>query len=234
MTQILVMECAKQLNFYPPKNSVSTQYSPRMIIHHELFDYQRHCATPFGTYVQALDDPMIKNDLQPRTIDCIYLQPSPLHQTGYELLDIRTNRIINQGSFTVVPITQNIIELGHALSERDNMPTGLKIATPTGHTINDSTWIAGVDYNEKNDAENENKNDEEDDDYVYEEDEDEDNNFDELEPDEVYELAKSQEQQALEQDDPIIENDPIEVEDDEDEDNNIITEVEEVNNEKHV
>ncbi|KAL7556597.1 hypothetical protein ACA910_003488 [Epithemia clementina (nom. ined.)] len=49
MTQILVMECAKQLNFFPPKDSVSTQYSPRMILHHEPLDYQRHCGTPFGT-----------------------------------------------------------------------------------------------------------------------------------------------------------------------------------------
>ncbi|KAL7577196.1 hypothetical protein ACA910_003530 [Epithemia clementina (nom. ined.)] len=73
MTQILVMECTKQLNFFPPKDSVSTQYSPRMILHHEPLDYQRHCATPFGTYVRALDDSMIKNDLRPRTIDCIYL-----------------------------------------------------------------------------------------------------------------------------------------------------------------
>ncbi|KAL7562162.1 hypothetical protein ACA910_020358 [Epithemia clementina (nom. ined.)] len=245
MTQMLVMECAKQLNFFPSKDSVSTQYSPRMILHHEPLDYQRHCATPFGTYVQALDDPMIKNDLQPRTIDCIYLRPSPLRQTGYELLDLRTNRVINRGSFTVVPITQNIIELVHSLSDCDNMPTGLKIATQTGHTIYDSTWIAGVDYNENNDNENDNENEEEDEDYIYEEDEDEEYNFDELEPEEIYELANPLEQKEIEQDDPSKEDDPIEpvtnededpdnVEADEEDDSNIISEVEEVKNVRHV
>ncbi|KAL7564642.1 hypothetical protein ACA910_009330 [Epithemia clementina (nom. ined.)] len=246
MTQILVMECAKQLNFFPPKDSVSTQYSPRMILHHEPLDYQRHCATPFGPYVQALDDSMIKNDLRPRTIDCIYLRPSPLHQTGYELLDLRTNRVINRGSFTMVPINQNIIELVHQLSESDNLPTGLKIATRTGHIIYDSTWIAGVDYDENYDSNynenDENENDSSDEDYIYEEDEDEEHNFDELEPEEIYELANSQEQQELEQDDPNEEDDPNEAvtKDDEDpvdtdeEDDNIITEVEEVKNVRHI
>ncbi|KAL7570585.1 hypothetical protein ACA910_017636 [Epithemia clementina (nom. ined.)] len=229
-----------------------------MILHHEPLDYQRHCATPFGTYVQALDDSMIKNDLRPRTIDCIYLRPSPLHQTGYELLDIRTNRVINRGSFTVVPITQNIIELVHSLSERDNLPTGLKIATRTGHIIYNSTWIAGVDYNESNESNesesnesnesnsNEEEDDEdEDEDYIYEADEDEEHNFDELEPEEIYELANSQEQQELEQDDPSEEDDPneavtndddepTEVDSDKGDDNNIITEVEEVKNVRHV
>ncbi|KAL7564336.1 hypothetical protein ACA910_007188 [Epithemia clementina (nom. ined.)] len=238
MTQVLVMECAKQLNFFPPKDSVSTQYSPRMIIHHEPLDYERHCATPFGTYVQALDDSMIKNDLRPRTIDCIYLRPSPLHQTGYELLDLRTNRVINRGSFTVVPITQNIIELVHSLSERDNMPTGLKIATRTGHTIYDSTWIAGVDY-ENNENNNDQEIDDDDEDYIYEEDEDDTDNFDELEPEEIYELANSQEKESeqddsSEEDDPIAavtndDEDPNNVEADDKDDNNIITEVEVVN-----
>ncbi|KAL7581338.1 hypothetical protein ACA910_006096 [Epithemia clementina (nom. ined.)] len=225
MTQILVMECTKQLNFFPPKDSVSTQYSPRMIIHHEPLDYHRHCATPFGTYVQALDDPMIKNDLRPRTLDCIYQRPSPLHQTGYELLDLRTNRVINPGSFTVVPIIQNIIDLVHALAEREQMPPGLKIATRMGHIIYDSTWIAGVDYetdennnnnnnNNKhndNDHTNNNKNDDADFEYVSEEEEDEDDGYiNELEPEEIYKLAEAQHhnsdkqpQQAQEQDNPV-------------------------------
>ncbi|KAL7574342.1 hypothetical protein ACA910_008446 [Epithemia clementina (nom. ined.)] len=191
---------------------------------------------------------MIKNDLRPRTIDCIYLRPSPLHQTGYELLDLRTNRVIIRGSFTVVPITQNIIELVHSLSERSNMPTGLKIATRTGHTIYDSTWIAGVDYNKNKNENNDNNDvDDEDEDYIYEheEDEDEANNFDELEPEEIYELANSQQQQELEQDDPNEEDDPIEAvtnddddtnesEADNEDDNNIITEVEEVKNDRYV
>ncbi|KAL7577185.1 hypothetical protein ACA910_003520 [Epithemia clementina (nom. ined.)] len=243
MTQMLVMECAKQLNFLSPKDSVSTQYSPRMIIHHEPLDYQRHCATPFGTYVQASDDPMIKNDLRPQTIDCIYLRPSPLHQTSFELLDLQTNRVINRGSFTVVPITHNIIELVHSLSDRDNMPTGLKIATRTGHNIYDSTWIAGVDYENQNEENDNVYSEDDDDDYIYEEDEDETHNFDELEPEEIYKLVNSQEKDT-EQDDPNEEDDPNEAvkNDDEDpndveaddNDDNIITEVEEVKNVRHV
>ncbi|KAL7577197.1 hypothetical protein ACA910_003531 [Epithemia clementina (nom. ined.)] len=61
----------------------------------------------------------------------------------------------------------------------------------------------------------------------------------------IYELANSQKQHELEQDDPNEEDDPIEavtnddddpneVEADEEDDNNIITEVEEVKNVRHV
>ncbi|KAL7562441.1 hypothetical protein ACA910_020582 [Epithemia clementina (nom. ined.)] len=128
------------------------------------------------------------------------------------------------------------------------MPTGLKIATRTGHTIYDSTWIAGVDYDEDNknyydENDNENYNEDDDEDYIYEEDEDEAYNFDELEPEEIYNLVNSQEKEIT-QDDPNEEDDPNEavtnndedpnnVEADED-DNNIITEIEEVKNVRHV
>ncbi|KAL7577139.1 hypothetical protein ACA910_019741 [Epithemia clementina (nom. ined.)] len=236
------MECAKQLNFFPPKDSVSTQYSPRMIIHHEPLDYQRHCATPFGTYVQALDDSMIKNDLRPRTLDCIYLQLSPLHQTGYELLDLRTNQVINRGSFMVVPITKNIIELVHALAERENMPTGLKIATQSGYTIYNSTWIVGVDYKQDYKQEQQTNKDNDitephDEEYVYtseKDDEEKEFNYDELEPKEVYKLAEPQQQQ--DQNEPEQEQDnPIEVKEDEDEDdNNINEDVDEANDDDQV
>ena len=57
MIKILTMECTKKLNFFPPKDGISKFYSPRMIMHQEQLDYSKHCAVPFGAYVQAHHEP---------------------------------------------------------------------------------------------------------------------------------------------------------------------------------
>jgi hypothetical protein len=41
MVKILAMECAKKLNFFPPKGGVSPYYSPRMIMNQQSLDYNR-------------------------------------------------------------------------------------------------------------------------------------------------------------------------------------------------
>ena len=53
MIQYLAMVSSMQLNFFPAKGGVSTYYSPRMIMDQMNLDYTKHCATPFGAYVQA-------------------------------------------------------------------------------------------------------------------------------------------------------------------------------------
>jgi hypothetical protein len=74
MVKILTMECAKKLNFFPPKGGILPYYSPRMILHQESLDYSKHCSIPFGSYVQAHNEPDPKNTQHPRTLDCIYLR----------------------------------------------------------------------------------------------------------------------------------------------------------------
>jgi hypothetical protein len=44
-----------------------------MIVHGRGIDYEKHCKYAFGSYMQAHDDPKIKNSNSPRTLDCIYL-----------------------------------------------------------------------------------------------------------------------------------------------------------------
>jgi hypothetical protein len=49
---------------------------------------------------------------------------------------------------TPIPITPAIIKMVHRIAEKDGMPKGLKITNHTGQVLYDSTWIAGVDYDE--------------------------------------------------------------------------------------
>jgi hypothetical protein len=145
MVKILAMECGKKLNFFPPKGGISQYYSPRMIMHQETLDYNKHCSIAFGTYVQAHQEPTPTNTQHPRTLDCIYLWYVDNKQGGHHLLDIRTGYTIKRRVVTPLPMTRNVIDLVHTLAKNESMPDGLKIETKTGHILYDSSWIAGVD-----------------------------------------------------------------------------------------
>jgi hypothetical protein len=49
---------------------------------------------------------------------------------------------------TPIPITPAIIKMVHRNAEQDGMPKGLKITNRTRQVLYNSTWIAGVDYDE--------------------------------------------------------------------------------------
>ena len=148
MVQVLAMECAKKLNFFPPKGGISPFYSPRMILHQANLDFSKHCSIPFGTYVQAHQEPNPTNAQHPRTLDCIYLRYVDNLQGGHELLNLHTGHTIKRRSVTPVPITQNVIDLVHALATQQGMPDGIKITSKTGVILYDSSHLAGVDYDQ--------------------------------------------------------------------------------------
>ena len=142
-----MMESAKKLNFFPPKGGVSKHYSPRVILHHEELDYNKHCKYTFGEYVQACQDEIPKNKNQPRTLDCIYLRPNAhSQQGGHELLHIPTGKIITRSKISAIPMTQAVIDAVHKLADLDGAPKGLKIVGRNQTILWDSAWSAGVDY----------------------------------------------------------------------------------------
>ncbi len=203
MIKILTMECAKKLNFFPPKGGISPYYSPRMIMHQQNLNYDKHCSIPFGSYVQAHHEPEKSNTQHPRTLDCIYLRYTDSDHGGHHLLDLHTGRTIKRRSVTPIPITKNIIDMVHAMATKDKVPDGLKIATKAGLILYDSSWIAGVDYESDEDddeedyePESENEDDEDEDEYDDESDDNdkseaEDNdeiNLNEMDPNEAAEI----------------------------------------------
>jgi len=138
MTKILVMEAAKRLNFFPAKQGISQQYSPRMILHQKHLDYSKHCKYTFGTYIQAHDEPNPTNDLSARTLDCIYLQYKDSHQGGHKLLHLPTNKIITRRDITPLPITKSILDQVSNIAINEGMPIGLKIQSKTDFLLYDS------------------------------------------------------------------------------------------------
>lgn len=149
MTQILVMESTKKLNFFPPKGGISSYFSPRMIIHKESIDYNKHCQIPFGSYVQAHEENDPSNSMKPRALDGIYMRYMSNDQGGHEILNLATGEIIRRRKITMIPITQHVIKSIHTLAEKDQMPEGIKITHKTGVQLLDSAWMPGVHYEDQ-------------------------------------------------------------------------------------
>ena len=144
-----------------------------MILHHENLDYNKYCKYPFGSYVQAHQEPTPKNSQYARTIDCIYLRYVDNLQGGHHLLDLATGHVITQRCITPVPLTRNIIDIVHKMADKDGMTKELKITTKRNIILYDSSWIPGVDFEEENN--------EIEDDFDYTED-------DEMNPNEIAEI----------------------------------------------
>jgi hypothetical protein len=87
-----------------------------------------------------------KNTQDPRAIDGLYRRYKNCAQSGHQILDLRTNKIISRQRVQTIPIITSVMDLVHALAKKDNMPSSLKIATRTGNNLYDYTLFAGVDY----------------------------------------------------------------------------------------
>jgi hypothetical protein len=147
LVKYLTYESARKPNIFPARQGVSKYFSPRMIIHQENISYQQHCKTSCGTYVLAHHEPDPTNKNAPRALDCLYLRPNA--SGHHECLHLHTNRVITRRRVTPLPITPAIIKLVHTIAEQDGMPKGLKISNRFGTVLFYSSWIAGVDYNNK-------------------------------------------------------------------------------------
>jgi hypothetical protein len=109
--------------------------------------------------------------------------------------------MITRRRVTPIPITPAIIKMVHRIAEQDGMPKGLKITNRTGQVLYDSTWIAGVDYDEDEfeDEDYHPSSDEDEDSDDSDDDDDDEDMYDEMDPEAIAAL-----------------NDPTTLQDDED------------------
>jgi hypothetical protein len=190
MVKVLVNDSTKKLNFFPAKNGISQYYSPRMILHQQNLDYNKHCQYAFGAYVvQAHDEPDPSNTSAPHTLDCIYLQYNDNEQGGHDLLHLQMNCMITCHRITSIPITPAIIKMAHRIAEKDGMSKGLKITNHTGQVLYNSTWIAGVDYDEDESNIKDYDHDSKEDEDSNDSDDDDEDMYDKMDPDAITALS---------------------------------------------
>ena len=121
-------------------------------------DYEKHLKTPFGNYVLTNNDPKSTNTNAPILLDLIYLQATDSGQGGHNIQHLQTDSAITRNRVAPAPITPKTINQVHSIADREGMPSGMKIANIIRLVLYDSAWIAGVDYSEDDDYEDEFEN----------------------------------------------------------------------------
>ena len=149
MVQTMGLESVFSLNLFPAKGGVSSYYSPHILLGQRPINYKRELTIPFGQYVQAYHEASPKNTQAPRTIDAIYLRPARNMQGGHELMNLATGLKITRPRVWTIPVTDLVIQRVHELAARDGMKS-LKLQTRMKTPLFPADWIAGVDFAESN------------------------------------------------------------------------------------
>ena len=147
----MVIEAAKKLNFFPAEYGVSNYYNPRMILHQQNLEYEKHCKFALGVYGQGHNEPLHKTTTVARSFICIYLRYNASTQGDHELLNLQTNKVVVRRHITPVLISPAIIRQINNIANDEGMTKGFKIINRSGNVFFDSALIAGVAYDDEED-----------------------------------------------------------------------------------
>jgi hypothetical protein len=151
MIRYLAMNQANQLDLFPVKGGVSSYYSSHMILNQTNLDYTKDCTVPFGACVQANHETVkTTNSNVTRTLDAIYLRPAQNQQGGHELMDLNSGKLITRNIIHKISVTNVIIKAIKTMAYKQGFKS-LKFKNRHGVIFHDTDWIAGVDYNDHDD-----------------------------------------------------------------------------------
>jgi hypothetical protein len=196
LVRYLVTTQASQLNLFPAKGGISPYYSPRTILGLPVLDYEKHCAVPFGAYVQANHETNQTNSNAARTLDAMYLRPALNMQGGHELYDLNSGRVITRARVTQIPVTDVVIKAIEQIAEDPSFKT-LRFKNRKGTIYHKADWIAGVDYDEniQQDVEDDKAYDDDENDNQ-EEDQNIDDEYDRIDEEELEDLLQDEREQT--------------------------------------
>jgi hypothetical protein len=103
---------------------------------------------PFGTYVEAHDDPVVTNDSKPRTTPEVALGPTGNAQGTYKFLSLTTGQKIKRREWTeYLAVPNSVIKRVEQLAARDGRYGNLSFANRNGNLF---AWNDDVDkeYNQ--------------------------------------------------------------------------------------
>ena len=64
------------MNFFPVQREALKHFTPRIIVHKENLDHNKHLEFALKECTQALDKPNENNNNKPRTLNCLFLHPN--------------------------------------------------------------------------------------------------------------------------------------------------------------
>jgi hypothetical protein len=97
------------LNSLPATARVSDKYSPQEIVLGRKLNFEKHCKTTFGSYVEAHDDLTITNTMHPQTFPGIFLGPTGNSQGTHKVFDINTGVVKKPCTITPLPMPDRAI-----------------------------------------------------------------------------------------------------------------------------
>ena len=103
-----VLFVTKQLNLFPVKGGISTQFSPKQIMTGEVVNY-KFCAQPFGCYCQISSEGTPRNSLLARTEGALALGPSGNAQGGHKFFTLNTASVVVRRQWVRLPMTDAVI-----------------------------------------------------------------------------------------------------------------------------
>ena len=145
MIRYLAMTQTQQLNLFPVKGGISPYYSPATLLGLPTLDYTKHCQVPYGAFVQANHETNQTSSNITRTLDAIYLRPATNMQGGHELMDLNSGHVITRARVTQIPVTDVIIRAVETMAHQQGFKD-LKFKNRHKQVFHDADWIAGVDY----------------------------------------------------------------------------------------
>jgi hypothetical protein len=131
----MVFFVVKLINYFPAKNGVSAQYSPKTIMSGQTINYKQ-CSLPFGTYCPVHEEDGPHNSLITRTSGAISLGPLSNRQGGHLFLSLTSSRVIARRSWTVLPIPQGVIDRINTMAH--NQPTLITFTDKQGNDIDET------------------------------------------------------------------------------------------------
>jgi hypothetical protein len=147
LTASLGRRVVETSNYYPAKGGISGYYSPHTIILRRRVDFARNFVAEIGSYVQGFGHETHRNQ-RTRTVDGIYLGPSPNTQKGHLLMDLNTGRQIQRTNVKVLPATKQVIDIVEQMARDEGVTELRTYSRRTGAVILDADLLAGVDPDE--------------------------------------------------------------------------------------
>ena len=111
----------RSLNQFPSENGISNVLSPLAIVTgKEMVDFNK-IKGAFGDYVQVHETADITNTMAPRSVGGILLNMTPNDSGYYEFMNLNTGKLLTRRRFTVLPITQQVVERVEQIAKDQGM-----------------------------------------------------------------------------------------------------------------
>ena len=122
MIRHLARRVCHDINIFPNKKGISTEFSPYTIMNRRNFNVKRECQHESGDFVLGFqDNKERKNTPMPRGVECIYLNPTKDMQEGHELMNLQTGELISRPFVKAAPMPQWAIERVENLGRSQGM-----------------------------------------------------------------------------------------------------------------